>query len=507
MAILNNNTSWVSSGVMIVVTLLSLVVFTVTFWPTLIPLHERWSEVNQTYSHGYLVVLMVVYSYYQQVRLTTKAEWESYQSSKLTLILAFGVSFVWLVGYGIQIQIFQQMVIPAAIWVWIAAVIGWRGAFPYLAPTLFLYLAIPLWGFLLLPLRGLTIAVVQFGVDLVNIPAFVDGFRIHLSYGVLEVANDCSGLGYMLVSLVLGCYYAYTSFTSPIKRGTVILVSIVLALLSNWVRVFVLVLIAHNSKMESEIIYDHGSLGWFIYAVLVIVFFFLTRKYEDLPVRASQQRANTNNSHSQIIFPSSMVSAAIVVTMLLVLLPLWARWQAAVEFDQNIDILTDLRGHDLAGFRNSDDFWLPEFEGFDLKSHLPFTVENTSYELTILTYLSQSQGKELVYYTNRLGSEVAVKNLPVMVLDGEIDVNQSVVYAQGGSRMVWWGYWVGGYFTTSPILSKLYQLPELLKGGSHASLFVLSMACETVFCEKEMKTVSGRVEHQQLLREILGGLR
>ena len=78
---------------------------------------------------------------------------------------------------------------------WVLVVMGWRSAW-YLAPTLsLLYLAIPLWDFLLLPLREATIGFVGAILDLLAIPALIDGFNISLPAGMLVVAGGCASVG------------------------------------------------------------------------------------------------------------------------------------------------------------------------------------------------------------------------------------------------------------------------------------------------------------------------
>ena len=111
------------------------------------------------------------------------------------------------------------------------------------------------------------------------IPALIDGYRIVLPSGTLVVADGCAGLNYLLVSLVIGSYFAYISYSRWRYRLLVCLLAVLTALIGNWVRVFALVLIGYYSEMESSLVYNHGFFGWVVFAVFIILYFFLVVRF------------------------------------------------------------------------------------------------------------------------------------------------------------------------------------------------------------------------------------
>ena len=123
-----------------------------------------------------------------------------------------------------------------------------------------------------------------------------------------------------------------------------------------------------------------------------------------------------------------------------------------------------------------------------------------------MTYRQQTQGKELVYYENKLADERFVKHLPKLTIDSGLSFNQSIAKAATGTRLVWWGYKVGEYYTMSPLLAKALQLPALLAGKPEASLIALSTACTSIGCVDELSPTNIDDIHLLQLQHVATGL-
>jgi exosortase len=60
----------------------------------------------------------------------------------------------------------------------------------------------------------------------------------------------CSGVRYLISSVTLGCLYAYLTYQSTKKRLLFIAVSIVVPIIANGLRAYMIVMIGHLSGME-----------------------------------------------------------------------------------------------------------------------------------------------------------------------------------------------------------------------------------------------------------------
>lgn len=504
---MDNNQILSSNRIVLSVSLLSFAAIAASYWPTLYAMHGRWTEYNEAYSHGYLVAAMAVYAIVQESLKLGFAEKRPYSS----ILFAVFISIVWVAGYATQTQLLQQIMLPAIIGVWLLSVFGWQQIIKYVPPLLFFYLVIPLWGGLTDPLRQMTVNVVQFGLNSLNIPALIEGYRVTLPSGIMLVADGCSGLNYLLVSMVIGTYFAYTSLTLLRHRLLIILLAIVIALVGNWTRVFLLVLVGHYSEMQHSLIHDHGFFGWLVFGCFLVGFFvvasILVKRTPDseqsngsLSSEDAKHRSLKNEKNSR-----SVIVSITLVTIALIAVPLWARTiSSAVPQDRIGEI--SIPGFKVASANARSGFWLPKYEGFDEIVFASARTSQSDYELAVITYRQQRQGKELIYYKNKLADEHFVRQLPVLTLDSGFSFNHSLVTTAKGSRLVWWGYKVGSNYTTSPLVAKALQLPALLSGKPEASLIALSMVCTSVQCADERLSIETDETHLPLLQRVVEGL-
>jgi len=177
---------------------------------------------------------------------------------------------------------------------------------------------------------------------------------------------------------------------------------------------------------------------------------------------------------------------------------LWGRYQSSASVLQS-DLNIAFSGFNFVNITPRSNVWLADYKGYDSAQSTNVIAGGRQYELTLLTYLEQRQGKELIYYRNILADERFIDSqLPVTLGERQV-LNQSIVKAPEGGRLVWWGYRVAGYYTDSAIMAKLLQLPALLKGDPVASLITLSTKCGSVNCVKLLEELNQQSEHLALL--------
>jgi len=106
-----------------------------------------------------------------------------------------------------------------------------------------------------------------FVVNLIGIPAFREGFQITIPAGKLFVGNPCSGLRSLISFLALGALFAYIINTSNFKKWVLFLLAVPVALISNMLRVPILILIANFWGLEAAApeSFWHGASGIFVF--------------------------------------------------------------------------------------------------------------------------------------------------------------------------------------------------------------------------------------------------
>lgn len=82
-------------------------------------------------------------------------------------------------------------------------------------------------------------------INLIGIPAVMEGAKINLPNDFLEIGAPCSGIRSLITLLALGSLYAYLSSISYTRKIILFLLTIPIALLSNLVRIVFLALITY----------------------------------------------------------------------------------------------------------------------------------------------------------------------------------------------------------------------------------------------------------------------
>ncbi|MEX2319795.1 MAG: exosortase [Saccharospirillum sp.] len=469
-------------GVPLVFCVVSAIAFMALAPDTLNALHHRWTELNGTYSHGYLwvpVCLGLVIHRLMTGQFQTSP-------SLVGVMAVLMCAALWLAGSIIQLGLLQQLVLPALMGGLILTGFGWAALGATLVPLLGLYLAIPIWNVFIVPLQDLTTAVSTFAISQLAIPAFIDGYFIHLPYGIVEVAGGCSGLNYSLVAVVLALAYGHQRRLSGPMTLVAVLVLLLLSIAGNWVRVSFLILIAYYSEMNSSLVTDHGLFGWAIFCVFYLGFLVWAHR-----LRAHKPAASRPNHFTapptQYQVPASAITylALAIVTLIILAGTPWLaqqRGQGAWEAPETWVAS--------AGTTLITPTWQPEFTGYDLQSVVRFIHAGMTLEMGQQVYLEQVQGKELVGYGNRIAPQAQIERRETLTLNSGRTVQTVELNANGTHRLVVWTYQLGQATAVSDLGAKLQQLFEWVLGRPVTALFYVQTPCISAGCETE-KTAMG----------------
>lgn len=236
-----------------------------------------------TYSHAYLIPFISAYLYYELFKegtllIATKI---NYLALITTLVLAFILVLFttaqFTTGYRLFFILFYSSLIALVL----------KPSFKVIFPSLFLVFLLPIWGILTPYLQALSTSAVTSIMQLTGIPTYVEGNFISIPAGVFEIAGGCSGLRYLLVSLSVSSLFIFLNIKNA-KDGVVFFTVAVLgALITNWLRITLLILIGHYTEMESELMNDHNAFGWYLYIPFLIFLFYFGQRYTTSPNQGS----------------------------------------------------------------------------------------------------------------------------------------------------------------------------------------------------------------------------
>lgn len=434
---------------------------------TFLSIADKWLS-NSSYSHGLLVVpisLWLVWSRRAHIAAVPwRAEW-------IGVPLLFAIGAAWFVARATGVLVIEQYAAMSMIPALVFAVLGRHVASAIAFPLLFLMLSVPVGsGFTPWLMRNtvdFAVAVLQ----LSGIPVVRDGMMLSIPGGDFEVARACSGLNYLLTGLTLGALFAYLSYTSFRKRMLFIAASVVVPILLNGLRAYLIILIAHVTDMRWGIGPEHVTFGRVLFLVTVFAMFWIGRRWRDPPpaVPASALEPDVAAGDARRVAPAAVASilAVALPPMYLGASLAHARSDAMVQASR-IPLPTAADGWQ--GPRGEDAAWRPQYPGALAERRATFDHADGPVEVFVAVYgLGLSGGAEMIAFGNRLTprekeSVLDQRDLSVALDGGTLEVREFIVPGEHG-RVVWRWYRVGDRSYVSDLQVKTAEAIAFLSGG------------------------------------------
>jgi exosortase len=139
----------------------------------------------------------------------------------------------------------------------------------YVVP-LFLYTALPVWDQFSVALQMLTVSVVAFVLQQLGVLALVDGTYVHLRQGVFEIAQGCSGLRFFLTAAAMTIFWTTYQRCLPLRTIAAVLIALSISIVTNWLRVVIIVLTGNSFGMDALVVTSHYFLGWGLFLATLI---------------------------------------------------------------------------------------------------------------------------------------------------------------------------------------------------------------------------------------------
>ena len=248
-----------------------------------------WAR-SETYTHGFVVPLISLWLIWR-IRSDLLAL-QPRPSPSAWLLLAV-MAAVWLAGDLVAVNVVTQLALVLLIILAVPAVLGWQVARRMAFPLGFLLFAVPAGDFLLPQFMEWTADFTVLALRWSGIPVYREGLQFIIPSGAWSVVEACSGIRYLIASLVVGCLFAYLSYRSLGKRLAFIGVAILVPLVANWLRAYMIVMIGHLSGNELATGVDHLIYGWVFFGVVILLMLLLGARWADAPlVRPVAQVSN-----------------------------------------------------------------------------------------------------------------------------------------------------------------------------------------------------------------------
>lgn len=452
---------------------LVLALLAVALWPTLIALNGEWATANGHHSHGYLLLGIGLY-YAWQRRAALRLERLSGTWLWLVFGATSGAALCWLLADLANVVLLQYLALPAMLAGCFLLVFGVRATLVALLPLFVIVFALPVWDYLNGPLQALSSLAVGRFLTMLGIPHFFTGNLVDLPNGSFLIENGCSGLGLLLTSLSLAAVLLLTSVSSSGQKLLVVVGAVLVALVANWVRIAIIVQQGYVTDMESSLIVDHLWLGWVVYAVLMmpLLLYAAGRLPTSDPSTDGAAAVSSQARYRSPVWLGFAMAVGLIAALIAAQRALTNPVDPALAQTMVAQLQAGLtqQGYQIEG---CDDpcvsAWQPEFTAPDLRA--AFQVDGghaLSKPIFVQTaiYLSEKQGKELIYFANKPRGALAITARQSNATSEDLRGTQF-----GRPFLLRYWYEVDGERHTAPMQVKWLQLKSKLQ-RSHAAAFV-----------------------------------
>jgi exosortase A len=472
----------------------SLPLLVIAYFPEWKNYFQLWLD-SYIYRHGFLVLAGTVFLLYQRRHRIHQL---TASLSRVGLIALIVLSVALLIAHAGNIKLIRMLLLPLLIVAWGTTIWG-KPFFKTAGPPIVLILfATPFWDELSPILQWITVAVDERVLAALSIPATIEEFYITIPSGVFHVAHGCSGIRYLIVGLYLGAFYSVLTETRTKQTMLLILAGGFLALLTNWIRVAWIIAAGHYSNMESSLVYDHEVFGWVVFIVVTLLPFFVFTHYLDKrrPPKSTDIRHDSADSQRQA---QGSLPVFLIASLPLIAIPLILAGQSylsASQAERWKSGLPTVQTDTWKGPLKYAEFWNPKFVASDIhQSGVYVSNDLSKIQADFFGYKEQAQGKELVYYQNRVFDKDlwtitsrTVADIPDENPWGAEKVNQLLLESVDRQERatVWYWYEVGGVLTTSSTKVQLLAGLGKFSGDTRSGIWILSTKCSTANSTKCM---------------------
>lgn len=451
----------------------------VLYWPTASAMAAIWWR-SDTYAHGLVVPPAALWLMWRKrAQLATLMP----SPTVLGLLGMLGSALLWLAGDLVAVNAITQFAFMALIVCAVPALLGWQVTRMLLFPLLYLFLAVPVGDFMLPHLMEWTADFTVAALRLSGIPVYREGLQFIIPSGSWSVVEACSGIRYLVASFTVGCLFAYINYQSMRKRLLFVGVAILVPLVANWLRAYMIVMLGHLSGNTLATGVDHLVYGWVFFGLVITIMFMIGARWADrAPATPSIQPPAIGTAGAR--WGVSAVLAFVVLGV-----PHALNWQLQGQVHQGVVQLHPVAAQ--AGWQSTPPpaNWVPAYEAANAMSHAGWVgPSGERVGMHVAYYRAQNYERKLVSSTNVLvrstdetwvqvsggAASTQLGSEPLTVQRAELRAQGSVLDANLQRLAAWQFFWVDGRVTASPTKAKLWGAWQRIRGqGDDGAIVVL----------------------------------
>lgn len=472
------------------ITLLSFLIFFDT-WASIV---EIWSR-SKTYTHGYIIAPISIWliwsKRYRYKNLCPSTNW-------LPLIAIIASGFLWLAANLINVLVVQQYAVVAMLLSSFWAILGMRVTLQMAFPLAFLLLMVPVGETLIPPLMEYTATFTVAMIRLTGLSVFREGMHFSLTSGNWSVVQACSGINYLIASITLGLVFAYITYSSYWKRGLFFFFSILVPIIANGFRAYMIVMIGHLSGMKLAVGVDHILYGAVFFGLVIMTMFYIGSFWRDTETE-SAENYSTNASLITATPKHQLMFILPAIGVMLLIWPLASSFLSKQQIESNLLIqdFTALEQQNWQPVAEPGLEWAPSFEGVKADAMRYFQKDHKIVGLYQANFGDESQGgSELVNSEHILLRRKDPKwkifstgSSRLKHYNTVLNVDKSVLRSLYKDVVIQRWYLIGSNHTANPYRAKWFQLIKRLTGNPAPELQILLVTQATQHQHKDAEAL------------------
>jgi exosortase A len=453
----------------------------VLHWQTAASVVAIWWR-SETFAHGFIVVPICLWLTWRNrdtlAQIAAKPWWPG-------LAFVFLAGALWLVMSVANVLGLKQFALAFMIQAAVITILGTRIARALVFPLVFLLFAIPAGEILVPTLIDWTADFTVNALRWSGVPVYREANHFIIPSGRWSVVEACSGIRYIIASFMVGTIYAAIAYRTTRRRVMFIAASIVVPVVANWLRAYIIVMIGHLSNNKYAIGVDHLIYGWLFFGAVMLLLFWVGSFWQEETAPApSAARPATQFPPSSAGYsaPGRVLFAAALAATLTA--GVWVPIEAAIDRPDNTatPVVSVIAGeNDWTPSSKAVASWKPRYKGFASELQQTFRKDGQDVGLYIAYYRNQEKGGELITSGNLLVARddwnwklMAESSDSVEWTGQRVPINQAEILGNQIRFEVFRLYWVDGRTTPSQYVAKALLAWSKLSGhGDDAALIVL----------------------------------
>ena len=297
-----------------------------------------------------------------------------------------------------------------------------------------------------------------------GVPVYREGLFFSLPTGHWSVVEACSGIRYLIASLTLGCLYAYLTYSSLKKRLLFIAVSIVVPIVANGLRAYMIVMLGHVSDMTIATGVDHLVYGWLFFGIIIFLMILAGSRFRDDADSFKGVESPATEGITNYSFPKTLQA----FFLSLCLIGIWPALAHIIDDNsyRTNDATDKLSFGDIEGWKSLDQVrwdWAPNNQAAE-KTEKFFEKGKVQIGVYLQYLFVREKGVELISSQNTLLSSdqsdwriVGNNKRSIQIGEDNLEINETLLKATDTQLLVWSWYRIGEHYTSNRYIAKLLE--------------------------------------------------